>query len=147
MRTSPFYPQSNGKIESWHKTLKRDCIRPGTPLSLDDARRIVARFAREYNEVRLHSGIGYIAPRARLEGRDRLVWAERRRRLAEAQLARRVMHHLGQASINTRIVTWDLIPSCDQYGYATTVTPTPDDLCGYYPCIWRHSCRQSGLLN
>jgi len=105
VRTSPFYPQSNGKIESWHKTLKRDCIRPGTPLSLDDARRIVAHFVREYNEVRLHSGIGYVAPRARLEGRDRLIWAERRRRLAEARLARRVMHHVRQATINTQIVT------------------------------------------
>ena len=28
VRTSPFYPQSNGKIERWHKSLKRECIRP-----------------------------------------------------------------------------------------------------------------------
>ena len=41
VRTSPFYPQSNGKIERWHKSLKGECIRPGTPLSLDDARRLV----------------------------------------------------------------------------------------------------------
>jgi putative transposase len=41
VRTSPFYPQSNGKIERWHKSVKRECIRPGTPLSLDDARRLV----------------------------------------------------------------------------------------------------------
>jgi hypothetical protein len=39
VRTSPYYPQSNGKIERWHKTLKADCIRPQVPLSLDDARR------------------------------------------------------------------------------------------------------------
>src|SRR3954464_11202042 len=39
VRTSPFYPQANGKIERWHKSLKSECIRPGTPLSLDDARR------------------------------------------------------------------------------------------------------------
>jgi len=36
VRTSPYYPQSNGKIERWHKSLKGECIRPGTPLSLDD---------------------------------------------------------------------------------------------------------------
>jgi transposase InsO family protein len=35
------YPQSNGKIERWHKSLKGECIRPGTPLSLDDAWRLV----------------------------------------------------------------------------------------------------------
>ena len=40
VRTSPFYPQSNGKMERWHKSLKGECIRPGTPLSLDDARHL-----------------------------------------------------------------------------------------------------------
>jgi hypothetical protein len=40
-RTSPYYHQSNGKIERWHKSLKGECIRPGTPLSLEDARRLV----------------------------------------------------------------------------------------------------------
>jgi putative transposase len=28
VRTSPYYPQSNGKIERWHQTLKVDCLRP-----------------------------------------------------------------------------------------------------------------------
>jgi transposase InsO family protein len=27
VRTSQFYPQSNGKIERWHKSLKQECIR------------------------------------------------------------------------------------------------------------------------
>jgi len=31
VRTSPYYPQSNGKLERWHKSLKSECIRPGTP--------------------------------------------------------------------------------------------------------------------
>src|SRR6266567_4965404 len=31
VRTSPFYPQSNGKLERWHKSLKSECIRPLTP--------------------------------------------------------------------------------------------------------------------
>src|SRR6266700_6104472 len=43
VRTSPYYPQSNGKIERWHKSLKGECIRPGTPLSLEDARRVWLR--------------------------------------------------------------------------------------------------------
>ena len=39
VRTSPYYPQSNGKLERWHKSLKNECIRPDVPLTLDDARR------------------------------------------------------------------------------------------------------------
>jgi putative transposase len=35
VRTSPYYPQSNGKIERWHKSLKSECIRPGVPLCPD----------------------------------------------------------------------------------------------------------------
>jgi transposase InsO family protein len=34
VRTSPYYPQSNGKMERWYKTLKGECIRVKTPLSL-----------------------------------------------------------------------------------------------------------------
>jgi transposase InsO family protein len=41
VRTSSYFPQSNGKIERWHKSLKGECIRPGTPLSLEDARRLI----------------------------------------------------------------------------------------------------------
>jgi len=41
VRTSPFYPQSNGKIERWHKALKADCIRPLTPLTLEEPRRLI----------------------------------------------------------------------------------------------------------
>jgi transposase InsO family protein len=33
-----------------------------TPLSLDDARRIVADYVTHYNTVRLHSAIGYVTP-------------------------------------------------------------------------------------
>ena len=51
VRTSPHYPQSNGKIERWHQSLKRECIRPGTPLSLDQARRIVGRYVDYYNNA------------------------------------------------------------------------------------------------
>jgi len=89
VRTSPYYPQSNGKIERWHKTVKGDCIRVLVPLSLDDARRIVTDFVAYYNSVRLHSAIGYVTPKDKLEGRDKEIWAERDRKLAEAREHRR----------------------------------------------------------
>jgi transposase InsO family protein len=92
VRTSPYYPQSNGKVESWHKPVKRECIRPLTPLRLEDARRIVAAFVYEYNTLRLHSGIGYVTPQARLEGCDQQIVAERRRKMAAARQARETAH-------------------------------------------------------
>jgi transposase InsO family protein len=92
-RTSPYYPQSNGKIERWHRILKEDCIRPGTPLTLEDARRIVARFVEHYNTVRLHSAIGYLTPKDKLEGRDKEIFAARDRKLEAARERRKAKRH------------------------------------------------------
>jgi len=89
VRTSPFYPQSNGKIERWHGSLKRECIRPGTPLSIEDARRLVAGFVEHYNERRLNSAIGFVAPKDKLEGREREIFAARDRKLQAARETRR----------------------------------------------------------
>ena len=55
VRTAPYYPQSNGKIERWHKTIKSDALRPANPSSLEEARRLMERFVEYYNGVRLHS--------------------------------------------------------------------------------------------
>ena len=89
VKTSPFYPQSNGKIERWHKSLKSECIRPGTPLSLDDARRLVTNYVEHYNTRRLHSAIGYVTPKTKLEGKDKELFHERDRKLEEARERRR----------------------------------------------------------
>jgi transposase InsO family protein len=85
VKTSPYYPQSNGKIERWHKTLKGECIRVKVPLTLDDARRIVADYVTHYNNVRLHSAIAYVTPKDKLEGRDKDILAARDRKLAAAR--------------------------------------------------------------
>jgi len=88
VRTSPYYPQSNGKQERWYGTLKRECIRPGTPLTLEDARRIVGGFVEHYNSARLHSAIGYVTPKDKLEGRTEAILTARDRKLAAAREAR-----------------------------------------------------------
>ena len=93
VKTSPYYPQSNGKIERWHKTLKGDCIRVQVPLSLDDARRIVHDYTHHYNTVRLHSAIGYVTPQDQLEGRAKQIQDERDRKLAEARERRQQVRH------------------------------------------------------
>ena len=89
VRTSPYYPQSNGKLERFHGSIKGECLRPGTPISLEDAIRIVTRYVEHYNEVRLHSAIGYVAPADKLAGREAEIFAARDRKLAEARERRK----------------------------------------------------------
>ncbi len=93
VKTSPYYPQSNGKIERFHRTIKGDCIRTQTPLTVEDARRIVARYVEYYNTVRLHSAIGYVTPKDKLEGREQAIFAERDRKLEQARERRIAKRH------------------------------------------------------
>lgn len=67
VRTSPYYPQSNGKMERWYRSLKGEWLRVKTPLTLEDAERLVDEYVVYYNTVRLHSALGYITPKDRLE--------------------------------------------------------------------------------
>jgi putative transposase len=97
VRTSPYYPQSNGKIERWHRTIKNTAIRPGSPLSLEDARRLVAGFVEYYNTVRLHSAIGFVTPKDKLEGRDQCIHQSRDRKLEVARQRRKERRRLTSA--------------------------------------------------
>jgi len=89
VRTSPYYPQSNGKLERYHKTIKGTCIRVHTPLSMADAIRMVTEFVEHYNTIRLHSAIGYITPKDKLEGKAEAILAARDAKLAAARESRR----------------------------------------------------------
>jgi len=89
VRTSPYYPQSNGKLERWHQSAKTECIRPQTPQSLEDALRIVTKYVEQYNTVRLHSAIGYVTPQDKLEGRAEQIQAARDAKLEAARQTRR----------------------------------------------------------
>ena len=105
VRTSPYYPQSNGKIERWHGSLKRECIRPKTPLDLADARQVVGSYVRHYNQRRLHSAIGYITPQDKLEGREQIIFAERKEKLQEAKKRRIAAHKSASAPIRKSLLT------------------------------------------
>lgn len=96
VRTSPYYPQSNGKLERYHRTIKGDCIRVRTPLSLEEARHLVRDYVEHYNQARLHSAIGYVAPVDRLLGRQQAIYDERDRKLAEARTRRQANRQAAQ---------------------------------------------------
>ena len=98
VRTSPFYPQSNGKIERWHQSLKTECVRPRVPLSIEEARRLVAEYVGHYNRIRLHSAIGYVTPLAKLEGREPQIFAERDRKLEAARSQRQIRRQQARAA-------------------------------------------------
>ena len=89
VKTSPYYPQSNGKLERYHRTVKGTCIRVKTPLSLEDARDLVRDFVDHYNNKRLHSAIGYVTPKDKLQGRAEMILAERDAKLVAARECRK----------------------------------------------------------
>ncbi len=101
--TSPYYPQSNGKIERWHGLLKTEAIRQKCPLSLEDAIRIVAEFVDYYCCRRLHSAIGYVTPLAKLQGLEKQIFAERDRKLDTARQQRKVIR------ISNKTIITDII--------------------------------------
>ena len=96
VRTSVNYPQSNGKLERFHRTVKEEAIRKQSYVSLEDARRQVDAYIRCYNEERLHSALYYLTPKEVFEGRMEERLAERQFKLDQAAEKRRI--HSLQAS-------------------------------------------------
>lgn len=85
VRTSVAYPQSNGKLERFHGTIKSEEIRRSSYLSLDDARAQIAEYVFYYNTERLHSAIYYLTPEDLLLGRMKERLQERQAKLDSAR--------------------------------------------------------------
>jgi len=85
VRTSPFYPQSNGKIERWHKSVKGECISSKYFGTLEQAAEVIQGYIDYYNMERLHSAIGYVTPYDMLCGRKDQIVAEREAKLDAAR--------------------------------------------------------------
>ena len=73
-------------------------------LSPEDARRLVAEFVAHYNEVRLHSAIGYVAPADKLAGRAPTIFAERDRKLEAARERRRAAREASRCPTATAVL-------------------------------------------
>jgi len=88
VRTSVAYPQSNGKIERFHRTINEECLEIASFLTLADARRQIAQYIHHYNTVRLHGAIGYLTPEDMLLGRRDQRLKERNTKLEKAKKER-----------------------------------------------------------
>jgi putative transposase len=85
VRTSPHYPQSNGKLERWHSSLKSECVRPAGLSSLCEAAKRIITYIEYYNNRRLHSALNYLTPADKLAGLEEIIFAERDRKLEEGR--------------------------------------------------------------
>lgn len=112
VRTGPAHPQSNGKLERYHRSVKSEAIREKVPLSLEEARRIIAEYVEYYNARRLHSAIGYVAPLDKLRGREPEIFALRDQRLEQARAQRQAKRQAARsACVVPSPVIEPLVPS------------------------------------
>lgn len=90
VKTSPNYPQSNGKIEAFHKNIKTECLRRQSFLTQGELRTAVKNYIEHYNHKRLHSAIDYLSPEAVLCGRAESILKQRDRKLEQARKRRQL---------------------------------------------------------
>ncbi len=85
--TSVKYPQSNGKIERFHRSINQECLRIISPVSFDEYKIYVEDYVNFYNTKRLHASLSYLTPEDYLLGRknDKLKLREEKLEKAEKQ--------------------------------------------------------------
>lgn len=92
VRTSPMYPQSNGKIERFHRSLNEECIRRNSFIDLEDLKQQFERYIYTYNHERLHSALNYLPPITYLDGTYNEKITERKKKLEKAAEKRKIMN-------------------------------------------------------
>lgn len=93
-RTSLAYPQSNGKIERFHQSLKQECLRKRSLIDLMDARKQIGEYIDYYNRKRLHSALFYLTPEDFLMGKVEERLKAREQKLRQAKWKRMEVNHV-----------------------------------------------------
>ena len=85
------HPQTQGKIERWHQTLKNRILLQNYFLE-GDLEAAIAAFIDHYNHRRYHDSIGNLTPADVYFGRVETIVAERRRTKQQTIQNRRLNH-------------------------------------------------------
>ena len=88
IRTSVAYPQSNGKLERFHRSIGVECFHTNSFISIEDAREIIAKYIDYYNRIRLHSALFYLSPEDFLLGKQEERIVQREQKLQQAAIDR-----------------------------------------------------------
>jgi transposase InsO family protein len=67
----PYHPQTQGKVERFHQTLKRWLTKQETPADLAALQALLDRFRAYYNQVRPHRALGRRTPAAAFAAREK----------------------------------------------------------------------------
>ncbi|MBK9333640.1 MAG: DDE-type integrase/transposase/recombinase [Ignavibacteria bacterium] len=71
IKTSIAYPQGNGKIERYHRTIEEEHLKKTSMINLEDARKQIDEYVEFYNTKRLHSSLYYLTPKDFLTGHSK----------------------------------------------------------------------------
>ncbi len=95
-RGAPMHPQTQGKIERWHQTLKNRILLENYYLP-GDLEQKIADFISHYNHVRYHESIANLTPADVYFGRAQTI-LKTRERIKYQTLKNRRLHHSRQAA-------------------------------------------------
>jgi transposase InsO family protein len=96
VRGAPYHPQTQGKIERWHQTLKNRILLENSYLPGDLEQRIAA-FVTHYNHDRYHESLDNLTPADVYFGRGQTILEERNRIKRQTIVNRRLQHQLQAA--------------------------------------------------
>ena len=91
IRGAPFHPQTQGKIERWHQTLKNRILLENYYLP-DNLETQINAFVDHYNHRRYHEAIGNLTPADVYFGRGQTILLERER-IKRQTIQRRRLNH------------------------------------------------------
>ena len=96
VRGAPYHPQTQGKIERWHQTLKNRILLENYYLPGDLENQIGA-FVDHYNNHRYHESLNNVTPADAYFGRDTAI-IERRKKIKKLTIQNRRLNHQRQAA-------------------------------------------------